>query len=243
MARTFSTSSQLGVTFGSTISGSMTLAAWINHTTASTAGYPANVDRWLCFGRTNDSFVIRREWNGATHGDSYVNATAGGRAQGGSVTVGVWAHWAVTANGSNIRLYKDGSQVASVAQTQAITADSTLRIGEASSEAFEGRFADVAFWNRALAASEIAMLAKGYSPGFLPVSLIDCFPLIRDLTGLRGNVLTDTSTTVGAHPRVYSPVQARTIAVPAVGGGAAVTYPQLERSVRGLNRGLTTGAY
>ena len=61
-------------------------------------------------------------------------------------------------------------------------------------------------WQATLTAEEVASLAKGMTCDKIrPQSLVYYTPLIRDIQDLaRGMTLTDTSTTVAAHPRVYA---------------------------------------
>lgn len=61
-------------------------------------------------------------------------------------------------------------------------------------------------WQATLTAEEIASIAKGMTCDKVrPQSLVYYTPLIRDIQDLaRGMTLTDTSTTVANHPRVYA---------------------------------------
>ena len=230
MARQLSSTTQLDATIPATGTGSLTLAAKIYSDTASTAAYPASVDRWLTLGGIggSESLVLRREWNGSTHGDCYVNGTAGGRVQAGSVTAGTWQHWAVTVDGSTIRLYQDGAQVGSTSQTQNITSETTIAVGRSDTEGFDGRFAEIGIWTRALSADEIKALSVGFSPGFFRTNLLEYWPLIGgSLVGRRGATLVDTGgSTAGDHPGIYYPTQAAGIVVPTAGGGGGFTPKQ-----------------
>ena len=60
-------------------------------------------------------------------------------------------------------------------------------------------------WQASLTAAEIASLAKGMTcEKICPQSLVFYTPLIREIQDLaRGMTLTDTSTTVANHPRIY----------------------------------------
>jgi hypothetical protein len=69
-----------------------------------------------------------------------------------------WTHVAATFDGTTMRLYVNGTQVASLAQTSPIaTSSSPLRIGGNSAwgEYFAGSIDDVRVYNRALSATEI----------------------------------------------------------------------------------------
>ena len=89
----------------------------------------------------------------------YVNVQ-GDRAVGGTgaLTVGQWTHLAMTYDGATLRLFLNGVQVASRAQTGAATVSTgMLRIGGNSiwGEYFQGVIDEVRIYNRALMASEI----------------------------------------------------------------------------------------
>jgi hypothetical protein len=72
--------------------------------------------------------------------------------------VNVWSHLAVTYDGATLRLYVNGTQVATRAQTGAITSSTNpLRIGGNAvwGEYFNGVIDEVRVYNRALSAAEI----------------------------------------------------------------------------------------
>ncbi len=80
-------------------------------------------------------------------------------AHGGStLPINAWTHLAVTYDGATERLYVNGAQVASKAQTGSMTVSSgVLRIGGNSiwGEFFKGRIDEIRIYNRALKAEEI----------------------------------------------------------------------------------------
>lgn len=236
MARAITAAEDLSGTIASAVSGAMSIGGFFYHTTAATSGYPSDVDRWITIGLI-DEFVIRRNWNGATHGRAYVNATAGGDVQAGGVTTGVWEHWMATADGSTIRLYKDGAEVGNTAQLSGIGSVTAIKIGDTGAEDLDGRCAEIVWANRAFTAPEVAALAKGISPlAFLP-SLIDYWNLIRGLTGVKGTTLTATGTSVIEHPRMFyggRPWIARTpTAAAGNGAGPLVDSLRLKSKVGG----------
>lgn len=218
MARQLASGTKLDATIPATSTLAITVSLLIYSDTADTGGYPASVDRWITVGGIggSESFVLRREYNGSTHGDCYVNGTAGGRVQAGTVTAATWQHWAGTADNTTIRLYQDGSQVGSTAQTQTMTSETTVAVGRDDTEGFDGRFAEIAIWNRALNADEILALSKGFSPAFFANGLLEYFPLVGGLlSGRRGSLLVDTGgSTAGDHARVFYPRPAGAIVVP-----------------------------
>jgi hypothetical protein len=81
-----------------------------------------------------------------------------------SITTGVWHQVVVTRNGSAFSLYFDDNVVGSTVFSGALTPSSNpLLIGRRDSAdprdfAVDGRLDEVAIWNRALSASEVASL-------------------------------------------------------------------------------------
>jgi hypothetical protein len=72
---------------------------------------------------------------------------------------------------------------------------------------FEGWMAEVAIWNAALTAEEVASLAKGFTPDQVrPQSLQFYAPLVNTLQDLRGarTITNNNGATVATHPRTYT---------------------------------------
>ncbi len=71
----------------------------------------------------------------------------------------------------------------------------------------DGAIAEFAWWNRLLTDGEGLALTKGFCPLFFPKGLVHYIPLIgNELIDIVGGVaLTNTSTTVEAHPRIIRP--------------------------------------
>jgi hypothetical protein len=91
---------------------------------------------------------------------AYVNAGQGDIAATGptSLPLNTWSHVAVTYDGSSLRLFVNGNQVASTAMSGTVVRSaSPLRLGGNSvwNEWFAGRLDDVRIYNRALSAAEI----------------------------------------------------------------------------------------
>jgi hypothetical protein len=114
--------------------------------------------------------VIFKEQAGETVYDLYANTSTG--VPDTSVYIGgedelrgpsglplnTWTHLAATYDGTALRLYENGTQVATVAQTGAITTSTgALRIGGNNiwSEWFAGQIDDVRIYDHALTASDI----------------------------------------------------------------------------------------
>ena len=83
--------------------------------------------------------------------DSGIDATA-------NLAVNTWTHLAVTYDGATLRMFVNGTQVASKAQTGSITTSTgVLRIGgtNLASAFFQGRIDEIRIYNRALTQAEI----------------------------------------------------------------------------------------
>jgi hypothetical protein len=133
----------------------MTLEAWVNPTALGTTWrtvvlkeQPGNLAYALYANATSS--------RPSTHvfvptGEAILNGTAG-------LTLNAWAHLAATYDGATLRLYVNGTQVASSAVSGAIaTTAGSLRIGGNNvwSEWFKGTIDDVRVYNRALSAAEV----------------------------------------------------------------------------------------
>ena len=81
----------------------------------------------------------------------------------GQISAGTWYHIAVTYDGSQMRIYKNGTQIASVAKTGTINTSSSVPAALGNQpqggRAFDGLLDDVRIYNRALSQAEIQALA------------------------------------------------------------------------------------
>jgi Concanavalin A-like lectin/glucanases superfamily len=131
----------------------MTLEAWV-YPTVAPAGWRAvidkNVDRYYLMASSDQG---NRPVAGGTWAAGNQNAP------GPTVlAVNTWTHLAATFDGATVRLYVNGTQVASQAQTTPLTTSTgTLQIGGDAywGENFAGRIDEVRIYNRALSAAEI----------------------------------------------------------------------------------------
>ena len=155
----------LGLTTG------MTLEAWVYPTVAPT-GWRAVIDKNV------DGYYLM-----ASSDQGNRPAMGGAWPPGARIMVGptglglnTWTHLAATFDGATMRLYVNGVEAVSQAQTAPLTATAgTLQIGADSyaGENFAGRIDEVRIYNRALTAAEIqADMAVGVDggggPGFAP---------------------------------------------------------------------------
>jgi hypothetical protein len=131
----------------------MTLAAWVYPTTTSGVR-----DILLKEGPTVDIYNLYA-YNG--QGRPEANVFVGGSnrtAVGTELLANVWTHVAGTYDGSTLRLFLNGVQVASTARSGAMApGPGPLRIGGNSlwGEYFQGRLDEVRIYDRALTAAEI----------------------------------------------------------------------------------------
>lgn len=137
------------------LSTGMTLEAWVK---------PSVLSAWM-------TVMLKESLGGLAYGlyanddaarpAGYLNAGAGDQALASppQLPAGEWKHVALTYDGTTMRLYVDGVEIAARAQTGGIIAtDGALRIGGNASwgEFFTGVIDEVRVYNRALSAAEIA---------------------------------------------------------------------------------------
>ena len=137
------------------LAGGMTLEAWVNPTTSSGSWRtvvmkesPAGLNYALYSAETSN------------RPSAHVFTTSELDTRGTSaLPLNTWSHLAGTYDGATLRLYVNGSQVASKAVTGGIaTTNGALRIGGNAiwSEWFKGLIDEVRVYNRALSAAEVA---------------------------------------------------------------------------------------
>src|SRR5439155_665278 len=135
------------------LTAGMTLEAWVYPTVAPTgwrAVIDKNVDGYYLMASSSPN-------NRPTVGGTF---TAGNQNTVGpsGLAVATWTHLAATFDGATVRLYVNGVQVASQAQTAPLAATTgALQIGADgyTGENFAGRIDEVRIYNRALSAAEI----------------------------------------------------------------------------------------
>ena len=130
----------------------MTLEAWVKPSVALAdwhAVMAKDVDRYYLMSSTNNS---NRPGAGGTFGSTNQNVFATA-----TLPVNTWTHLAATYDQAMLRLYVNGAQVATGAQTAPVsTSNSALTIGaDFYGEFFQGVLDEVRIYNRALGVSEI----------------------------------------------------------------------------------------
>lgn len=213
MARAFATNQQINGT--TTVAKNLTnfsMAGWVRRPQSGSIQF---------FGFSESGTSHRTDFIHSNDNSVYFVVSNGSLALGATnKNLTGWHHLAFTFDGSQsgnsnrLKGYFDG-----VAQTLSFTGTipattsnnalvDTLRIGRyASQNGWSiGDYAELGMWQATLTAEEIASIAKGMTCDKVrPQSLVYYTPLIRDIQDLaRGMTLTDTSTTVANHPRVYA---------------------------------------
>jgi PKD repeat protein len=137
----------------------LTIAFWMNAGTLtnndarfiSKASGTQEADHYWMVSTVNSSGLRFRLKTGGT---TSTLATAAGQVQ-----VGTWYHVAVTYDGSNMRIYKDGVQVATAGKTGTISTGAGVPVALGSQpqggSGFDGLMDDVRIYNEALSAAEI----------------------------------------------------------------------------------------
>lgn len=167
-------------------------------------------------------------------------------ASGGAIATGVWQHLGLVKNGTGagaLKGYQDGTEVGSVTSNRTIANQSaTLRFGGRSADnifMFDGKIAEVAIWDAALSAAELAALAKGVSPLLIrPANLKGYWPLWgvgspeADLSGNKNNA-TITGTVNAANHAPTGPYAPP--GLPSTFGGTTVSSAKAGFGIAGTN--------
>lgn len=138
---------QLALTTGATV------MAWVYPTALSS--YRTIVLKEVSGGA---GYFLYSNGTQATGGGGFNGGTYREVAGGAAIPLNTWTHLAMTYDGSNLRMYRNGTLVATVASTGPFDATAgPLRLGGNSiwSEWWQGRIDEVRIYNRALSATEI----------------------------------------------------------------------------------------
>ncbi|MEQ1750828.1 MAG: putative Ig domain-containing protein, partial [Prosthecobacter sp.] len=143
----------------------ITVEAWVN---PATTGMPADgtVITKTTSNAGTDGFGLGQLGSSTTYG-FWINDRTGNRITT-TLTAGVWSHTAATYDGSNMRLYVNGVQVATKAYSTAIShSTEVLRIGNngGGTAAWKGGVDEVLLYNRALSAAELLARYQATSTG------------------------------------------------------------------------------
>ena len=155
-----------------------------NPSALNLTGDEVTLSAWIRLESVADEGKILAKWSDAAQEFQYLLSTNGGDkclfaiydgetliAQGTTVlSVGVWYHIAGVYDGSDLRVYCNGVEEDSTANTGNMPSfNIPVRIGagsggSGSENPFDGDIGHCAIWNTPLSASEIASLANGISP-------------------------------------------------------------------------------
>jgi hypothetical protein len=182
------------------------------------------------------------------------------RSVASTLVANVWQHFVVTWDGSttaaNVKIYKNGTEVSYGTTTNGATLSAYtggFSIGGRKTDDLRnlnGRMADVARWNRVLSASEIALLAAGYSAGHTLRGRTHYMPLVRGTQDVSGGfVETLDGTAVVDHPRILLPSRSAYAVTSiagyalAVGAGSSALSGQTVSTKYGRNLSAAVGAH
>lgn len=183
----------LGLSFSPIGSLPFTMSAWFKPDSNTVDGVA------VCLANSTGSERYSMRVNGSVAGDpigaesrSAANAASTANTSTGYST-GAWQHAAaVYASDSSRTAYLNGAGAVTDTTTIAFSTINRLAIGarlatNVAGTFLDGGIADVALWNVALSADEIAALAKGISPLLIrPAALAFYAPLVRQLINLKG---------------------------------------------------------
>lgn len=212
MARAFATNQQISGSY--TVHKNqqkLTMSCWIRRPTSGTIQNVGFTDV------VNNGFVITHYSDNvlypvvANNSNSYAFVAQ---------NITGWNHFALvfdgslTGNSNRMKLYSNGSLLTlgfnlTIPSTTSNNAGiNNLRFGRSETGNYWslGDFAEYGLWQEALSGADVAAIAKGMTPDKVrPDKLVSYIPLVRDTQDvMSGIALTDTSTTVANHPRVYA---------------------------------------
>lgn len=129
-----------------------------------------------------------------------------------SFGTGAWHHILLERNSGTWKIFYDNTDIGPNNTDNPNNPTQHLGIGcQAENNAikfrnWDGKLAEMAFWERVLTTAEKTALFNGYAPSFFLKNLVFYAPLIRELTDVKsGNTLTNASTTVADHPKIIYP--------------------------------------
>jgi hypothetical protein len=199
------------------ITGALTLAAWVK----SSGNYGAIVQGIIAkfnSGTSQRSYAITITSTGLVQVPISSNGTSNYITTGVTAIGTNWRHIAFTYNPSTrTEIFLDGASNANrtdgvIGSVLSGSADLWLGVTASTNPSpnnfyFNGLIAEVGIYSTNLSTAEVASLARGMTCDKVrPQSLVAYFPLIRDLTEIRGGlaVTNNNGATVANHPRVYA---------------------------------------
>jgi len=184
----------------------LTFSCWFNSDSDSETNYFVSLGDSSV---TNHYFAL---WQNRNSLRATTRALSAANSSTTTVSASTWHHGAgVFATTSSRTVYLDGVAGSENTATKTPSSVDVLRIGSTgtsspeTNNAMKGKLAEVAIWNVALTAAEIATLAEGFLPTFIkPESLISYYPLVRDYSDRLGNnsVTESQTVTFAEHTRI-----------------------------------------
>ena len=142
----------------------LTIAIWVWQNFFGTGGHL--IQEWFRLG--SERCVLRYNYaSGSNNAEFYVkNADATvTELIGGTLTARKWVHICGTYDLSTMRLYINGTQVATLANTKAsASASSDYAFFGSAAEQFDGALAEAGIWSAVLTTDEVSALAAGAKP-------------------------------------------------------------------------------
>ena len=232
MALTFTSASSkyLRIASAAITGAPLTMACWF---------YPTDLTNFQILMSINNSGAsfnnFRFGFRGDQAGDPLEFLTWGGAgplgatSSAGASGTSAWYHaCGVEISTSSRIVYFNGGNTGTESTSNTPTGLNDTEIGayrfgaSAPTTFFDGYMAEVAMWNAALDAGEVAALAKGFSPALIrPQSLVYYIPGVSDILDRKGTTWTNNNS-VGftTHPRVIMP--RRRGVIPASAAAASV---------------------
>lgn len=182
---------------------------WV-YTTHSPSGYP-NFDGLAGFrNESNCDFYILQL--GGTDIEARIRTNTGTAYSinsNGGINLNQWNHFALTYNGSQLKLYHDGALVQTVSASGSITASSVPfnfgYIPYASANFYaQATLEDVALWGRTLSASEISAMTQACGLNTADPDLLLAYELNQGTAGGNNAGITQATNTVGGHDATLS---------------------------------------
>lgn len=187
-----------------------TLAFWYRNAGTPTTGFDGDVvslsDATLAF---NATFV----WSHTSSTKTFFFRESGGTYRTARLTSGVsadtWYHIACRYDGTNIKIYLNGTaEATTAAAAPSATGPKLAAFARAAGTVpvDNGQVAEVGYWNTALSEPAIALLAARLAPSLVyPQDLQDYWNFVRDIYPSRGGPIETTGTTVQVHPPIIYP--------------------------------------
>lgn len=140
-------------------STNISVAAWVNSNKSNDSTYRSITSRW-----GGDVFLFQKVGSGEVKFQvSESSSNSASVTDSSAISTSTWIHYCGTYNGSTVRLYRDGSQVASTSASFTLnTASSEMMVGKTTggSNYWHGLIDDIRFYDRVLSQQEVNKLSN-----------------------------------------------------------------------------------